>query len=82
MASKHVRLTFINNSQHLVLLNNETLLKQSAFFFVHRSKSKNRNITFRKPAVLPSSGEEAPNLVDPLDQTVLGYWVPQKHSTC
>ena len=28
-------------------------------------------MTFRKPAVLPSLGNEAPNVVDPLDQAIL-----------
>jgi hypothetical protein len=48
-----------------VLLNIETSLTPSAFFFVHPSKFKNINIMFRKLAVLPSSGEEAPSMVHP-----------------
>jgi hypothetical protein len=36
--------------------------------------------TFWKPAVLPSSGKEAPNLVDPLDQAILSQWASQKHT--
>ena len=30
-----------------------------------------KNTTFRKPALLPSSGNEAPNVVDPVDQDIL-----------
>ena len=44
-------------------------LTQSPFLdFVHRHIKK---ATFRKPVLLRSSGEEAPNLVDPLDITIL-----------
>jgi len=28
---------------------------------------------FRKPALLPSSGNDAPNLVDPLDHAVFSH---------
>jgi hypothetical protein len=38
--------------------------------------------TFWKPAVLPSSGKEAPNLVDPLDQAMLSHWASQEHTFC
>ena len=41
-----------------------------------------QNSEFRKLAVLPSSGKEAPNLVDSLDRAILSHWVPQKHSIC
>jgi hypothetical protein len=41
-----------------------------------------QNSAFRKPAVRPSSGKEAPNLVDPLDRAVLSQLIPQKHSAC
>jgi len=33
-------------------------------------------MTFRKPTVLPLSGKEAPNLVDPLDRAILSHWLP------
>jgi len=33
---------------------------------------------FQKSALLPSSGKEAPNLVDPLDWAILSQWAPQK----
>jgi len=39
-----------------------------------------QNSAFRKPAVLPPSGKEAPNLVDPLDRAIFSHWIPQKHS--
>jgi len=41
-----------------------------------------KNMMFRKPALLPSSGKEAPNLVDSLDQAILSNWIPQKYFTC
>jgi hypothetical protein len=39
---------------------------------------------FRKPTLLPFSGTEAPNMVDPLYVywAILSYWVPKKHSAC
>jgi len=36
-------------------------------------------MTFRKPAVLPSSGKEGTNLVEPLDRTALSHWATHKH---
>jgi hypothetical protein len=38
--------------------------------FVHQLMFS-RSMTVLKPALLPSSGKEAPNLVGPLDQAVL-----------
>jgi len=35
-------------------------------------------MTFQKPALLLSSGKEAPNLMDTLDQAILIYWTPHK----
>jgi len=32
----------------------------------------------QKLALLPFSGKETPNLVDPLDQIILNKWAPQK----
>jgi len=31
-----------------------------------------------KPALFPSSGREAPNLVDCLDRAILSHWEPSK----
>jgi hypothetical protein len=31
--------------------------------------------------VLPSSGQDGPKPVDPLDRAILSGWEPQKHST-
>jgi hypothetical protein len=39
-------------------------------------------MTIRKPALLVSSGKDVPNLVNPLDQAILSYWTPHKHSAC
>jgi len=39
------------------------------------------NTTFRKPALLPSSANEEPNLVDPLYRAILSHGAPQKQST-
>jgi hypothetical protein len=36
----------------------------------------------RKPALLPSSGNEAPSLVDPLDRAIVSRWVQQQRSVC
>jgi len=33
---------------------------------------------FQKPALLPFSGKEALNLVDPLDQAILSHWTAWK----
>jgi hypothetical protein len=47
-------------------------LTQSNFFLAFVSRLKLfKNRTFRKPAVLPSSGNEAPNMADPLGQAIL-----------
>jgi hypothetical protein len=32
--------------------------------------------------MFPSSGNEAPYLIDSLDRAILSQWPPQKHSTC
>jgi len=39
------------------------------------------NTTFRKPALLPLSNNEASNLVDPLDRAILSHRAPEKQST-
>jgi len=44
------------------------------FCFVHRLNLK--NTTFRNPAMFPSSGKEAPNVVDPLNRAILRHWAP------
>ena len=32
--------------------------------------------------MLPSSGSEAPNMVDPLDRVIFSHWAPYKRTTC
>jgi hypothetical protein len=31
---------------------------------------------FLKPALFPSLGKEAPNLMEPLERVILGHWAP------
>jgi hypothetical protein len=37
-----------------------------------------KSITFQKPALFSFIGQEAPNLVDPLDWVILCHWASQK----
>jgi hypothetical protein len=36
----------------------------------------------QKPSLLLSSGTDATNMVNPLDQAILSHWTPHKHSAC
>jgi hypothetical protein len=49
-------------------------------FFGRCPSPKIKNTTFRKPALLPSSGKEAPKLVDSLDRAVRVHCAPHKYS--
>jgi hypothetical protein len=49
-------------------------------FFGRCPSPKIKNTTFRKPALLVSSGKEAPQLVDFVDRAVRIHCVPHKHS--
>jgi hypothetical protein len=44
--------------------------------FIHRIICS-QNMMIQKPALFPSAGMEAPNLVDPLNWTILHHWAPQ-----
>lgn len=56
------------------------LLTRSAFFdFVHHYIFLN-NMMFRKPVLLPSSGNEAPNLMDLLFQAILSHFPVTENS--
>jgi len=53
--------------------------RHNLHFFAFSPSSKiKKKTTFRKPALLPSSGEE-PNLMHLLDRAVLVHWAQQKH---
>jgi len=52
------------------------------FYTLISSKIFLKCLTPSKHALLPSSGNEAPNLVAPLDGAVLGHRVHWKHSNC
>ena len=40
-----------------------------------------RRVTFREPPLLPSSGKDAPTLVDPLDRSALSHLATQIDTT-
>jgi hypothetical protein len=48
------------------------------FFAFSPSSKILKDATFRKPALVPFSGEK-PNPMHPLDRANLGHWAPQKH---
>jgi len=72
--------TFIWNKEN-VTDNAEHSLSQSPFLdLVYRPRIlKHQNITFRKPAVLPSSVRSTWS-IGPLDQAILSHCGPKEHS--
>ena len=52
------------------------------FFLLCHSYEILKNVMIQKLALLPSSGKEAPNLVDPLDRAIVSHWVQHQHSAC
>jgi hypothetical protein len=60
-----------------------SFLTDTVFFFgLWQSYEILKNAMVWKLALLPSSGKETLNLVDPLDRAIVSHWVQHQHSAC
>jgi hypothetical protein len=51
---------------------------QSSFYGLCPLTHSLKKHDVQKTVLFPSSGQEAPDLMDPLDQDILSHWAPQK----